>query len=70
MRCNTLLKFTLASGPWLLIIKLSKNSKKFFQKSGQTVIASYNALQHVTNDYNGFKTNTNNNAKIFILLLI
>ena len=38
---------------WLLI----KNFMKvFFEKSGQVVITSYNALEHVTKCYNGFRT--------------
>ena len=38
---------------WLLI----KNFMKvYFEKSGQVVITSYNALEHVTKGNNGFRT--------------
>ena len=51
MRYNTLLKITRDLGPWY-----SKIFNTFFQKSGQAVITSYIALQHVTKGYNGFRT--------------
>ena len=46
MRYNTLLKITRDLGPWY-----SKIFNTFSQKSGQAVITSYIALQHVTKDY-------------------
>ena len=36
-------------------MKSSKFSETFFPKRGQAVVTSYNALQHVTKGYNGFR---------------
>ena len=50
MRYNTLLKVTRDLGRWW-----SRILKVFFQRTGQVVITSYNALKDVTKGYNGFR---------------
>ena len=51
MRYNTLLKVTMDSGLWYLIMKSTKFLKIFFQKNGQAAITSFNTLKHITKGY-------------------
>ena len=59
MYYNTLLKVTRDLRPWQ-----SKVLKASFQRSGQNVITSYNALQRLTTGYNTFRALVTNHKVI------